>query len=77
MNKVLKWSGTWPANCDLCGKALKEGAFFIDGRTKLGPWALMCNLCHTISGVGLGLGKGQLYESKTLEKILDIQPWRG
>lgn len=31
----------------------------IDGKTQMGPWASMCDLCHKAHGCGLGLGKGQ------------------
>ena len=59
---MSKWSGTLPTTCDLCkGKLKKE---FIDGRTTFGPWAIMCKKCFQISGVGLGLGKGQKYSIK-------------
>lgn len=64
-----QWSGTWPTKCDLCKKDLKQEDKFFDARTWFGPWALMCVVCFASEGVGLGLGKGQMYDSKTLEKI--------
>ena len=67
--KEKKWMGTWPAKCDLCNDQLAEEEEFIDGRTKEGPWALMCTMCHIIHGVGLGTGRGQKYDSKTLIKL--------
>ena len=64
MSKV-KWSSTLPTTCDLCkGKLKKE---FVDGRTKLGPWGIMCNGCFKIYGVGLGVGKGQRYSIKGIK----------
>ena len=45
-------------NCDLCSGSVKRPAF-VDGKTKLGPWAYMCRIHFTTHGVGLGLGKGQ------------------
>lgn len=30
-----------------------------DGKTKMGPWANMCEDCFETYGVGLGLGRGQ------------------
>lgn len=30
-----------------------------DGRTRMGPWANMCEPCFIVDGVGLGLGIGQ------------------
>lgn len=67
--KEKKWMGTWPAKCDLCRGALIKQPTFIDGRTAMGPWALMCEYCHFLDGVGLGTGRGQKYDSKTLIKL--------
>lgn len=64
-----KWIGTWPANCDFCKAPLSDEPTFVDGRTFFGPWALMCPYCHDFRGIGIGVGKGQVYNSKTLEKI--------
>lgn len=69
MSEKKQWFGTWPAKCDLCKKELKDEKKFIDGRTWFGPWALMCIVCFASEGVGLGTGKGQMYDSKTLEKV--------
>lgn len=60
-----KWHGVIPKKCDLCEGELK-GAF-VDGRTKIGSWAIMCLPCHKEFGVGLGLGKGQKYELKVIK----------
>ena len=46
-------------NCDLCDQPITDN--FVDGRTRMGPWACMCMQCHRKNGVGLGLGKGQLF----------------
>ena len=64
-----KWIGTWPKNCDICGSPLEQEWSFIDGKTTMGPWALMCPSCHVGVGVGLGTGKGQEYSAETLIKI--------
>lgn len=57
---MANWSfGRLPINCDLCHSKLQDG--FIDGKTKRGPWGIMCKRCHGIYGVGLGTGKGQRY----------------
>jgi hypothetical protein len=69
MTTEKKWFGSWPAECDLCGVDLEACTSFIDGRTKQGPWGLMCPVCHKHQGVGLGTGKGQKYDSKTLVKL--------
>ena len=45
--------------CNLCGKErLSE---FVDGKTRMGPWANMCMPCYRKVGVGLGMGRGQRY----------------
>ena len=62
-----KWMGSKPEKCDLCGKKFEE--IFIDGKTEMGPWGLLCGVCHYMYGVGLGTGRGQKYDLKTLEKI--------
>jgi hypothetical protein len=53
--------------CDLCKWDISKECF-IDGRTTYGPWALMCESCHGLYGVGLGTGRGQKYD-KTGKKI--------
>lgn len=40
--------------CDFCGKPATH-----DGKTKMGPWAYMCDDHFKRYGVGTGLGKGQ------------------
>ena len=47
--------------CDFCKEdptVMYQGAMY-DGRTRMGPWANMCQDCFKRFGVGLGLGKGQ------------------
>lgn len=66
--KVKKWMGVVPEVCDFCGEPLED--VFIDGRTQFGmAWGIMCVECHTYKGCGLGEGKGQKYDLKTLIKI--------
>ena len=54
--------------CDICGRSFadspeKDGEIvFIDGKTKSGSWANMCISCFRDNGVGLGIGRGQVYE---------------
>ena len=60
-----RWNGSSPM-CDICGEAQN---WFVDGKTKAGPWAIMCPLHFDMYGIGLGLGKGQKYDLATLEKI--------
>ncbi len=57
------WESPPPVNCDVC-YALIPGVF-IDGRTRMGPWACMCETCHAEVGCGLGVGNGQKYVEQT------------
>lgn len=57
-NREVKWLGGH--TCDICGDDC--GEYLVDGRTLFGPWAVMCESCAAEHGVGLGLGKGQLYQ---------------
>lgn len=45
--------------CDLPKHGDEKVVATVDGKTKMGPWANMCERCHHEVGVGLGLGKGQ------------------
>lgn len=54
-----EWIGDTPMVCDICKNPITDQ--FIDGRTTLGPWAIMCPTCHPSHGVGLGFGRGQKY----------------
>ena len=62
-----KWRGSPPVSCDLCGSAFKGE--FIDGKTRMGPWGLLCVPCHIRNGVGLGTGRGQKYDLVSLKKV--------
>ncbi len=64
------WFGKTPKKCDLCGRPITNN--FVDGRTRQGPFAIMCLLCHATAGVGLGLGKGQLFK-KDQEGFVKIE----
>ena len=46
--------------CNTCAGVIEQK--FVDGRTKHGPWAIMCMECFETFGVGLGTGRGQLYK---------------
>lgn len=48
-------------SCDFCKQnpLISYQAAQYDGRTKMGPWAYMCEEHFKQYGVGLGLGKGQ------------------
>lgn len=43
-------------SCQMC---LEKTFAVVDGKTKMGGWAFMCNDCHRKYGVGFGLGRGQ------------------
>lgn len=59
-----RWLGPHPKACEVCGASL-EGRGFVDGATRMGPWAIMCVFCHAQEevGVGIGPGLGQLYDA--------------
>lgn len=59
--RASAWLGTPPVHCDICGRTLSNSGIFVDGKTRQGPWAIMCTHCHSSRGVGLGVGKGQKY----------------
>jgi hypothetical protein len=45
--------------CDIC--PTKITTTFIDGKTTMGPWGILCPQCHKDVGYGLGTGLGQRY----------------
>lgn len=65
---TAKWLGN-QTRCEVCGRYLSTTEYFVDGKTKNGPWAIMCPDCYDEIGCGVGIGKGQIYNSKTREKI--------
>ena len=46
---------------------------FVDGKTRLGPWAIMAPSSFKIMGVGLGLGRGQRYERQADGRWLKVE----
>ena len=70
MTTVRKWAGTWPSTCDMCGVWLPDEKYFVDASDNQGHWGLFCLQCHKdYCGSRLGIGLGQKYDSKTLEKV--------
>jgi hypothetical protein len=71
MKKPTKWNGEWPAKCESCEEDLSTVPYFVFGLTHSGKWELLCLNCHGTLGVGVGIGEGigQMYDSKTLEKV--------
>lgn len=65
--KPKVWMGSM--TCDFHNCDLSNVEFFVDGKTKMGPWALMCPGAFYEHGVGIGPGQGQQYNGKTREKI--------
>ncbi len=56
-----QWFGPAPTHCDVCQTSVRHSTF-IDGRMNIiDQWAVMCEACHKTHGVGLGVGKGQMY----------------
>ena len=56
------WFGSTPARCDLSGIEITD--CFVDGATKMGPWAKMHPKAHDLYGLGLGQGLGQMYRKQ-------------
>lgn len=54
-----KWLGPIPQKCDISNEPIVHS--FVDGRTKMGPWANMTEESHKEHGFGLGTGNGQMY----------------
>lgn len=63
-----KWLGE-VINCDVCDRDLNKLEFFYDARTKQGWWGLLCKDCFKLHGVGLGVGRGQQYNTETRVKM--------
>ena len=47
--------------CDFCNGSVLA---VVDGKTRIGPWANMCQRHFDLVGVGLGTGKGQRFVLK-------------
>jgi len=63
---IKRWLGTPPTTCDLCHGTL--GKVFYDCATRHG-WGIACHGCFLQHGSGLGTGRGQKYDRKTLVKV--------
>jgi hypothetical protein len=60
------WAGD-PGKCNFCDDPLK-GQPFVDGKTRMsGSWGMMCMTCFEEYGVGLGPGKGQMYDKNGVQ----------
>jgi len=67
VEEKVYWRGGKPEKCDLCSRELV--GWFVDGKTRMGPWAVIGKCCFKEFGVGLGTGRGQRYSLLTLEKV--------
>jgi hypothetical protein len=67
MTEEKKWFGNKPEKCQLCGEEIV--GLFVDCKTYMGPWALMCVHCWHQQGGPIGTGRGQMYDLLTLKKI--------
>lgn len=52
--------------CDICQCEYA----LVDGKTRMGHWAFMCNYCHLLNGVGIGTGKGQYIYVRETKHVL-------
>ena len=69
---MKKWLSDYDS-CDMCGAPIKGVAeYFVDGQTKMGPWALMCPTCFKKYGVAIKYGYGQKYDGKTAKLLSNI-----
>jgi hypothetical protein len=65
----MKWIGEVPEKCEACGQPFTGNVFFDAAVGVRRIWGLVCLTCHTLSGHGLGTGKGQKYDLTTREKL--------
>lgn len=65
------WMGSDPKMCDVCEEDIRDE--FTDGKTKRGPWAIMCPRCQARHGLGLGLGLGQKYQKQADGKFHKVE----
>jgi hypothetical protein len=69
----IYWAGRLE-RCDLCEQPFADARFMIDAHLKEDIGACVCAVCFAAHGIGLGLGKGQLYE-RTREGWLLVAGW--
>lgn len=64
------WQGTAPTQCDICKQSLFS--CFSDGKTIMGPWANMCDVCQGLYGYRYNQGLGQRYERQEDGRYLKV-----
>jgi len=67
---TVYWTGPVGDRDDFGSPISKE---IIDGKTRMGPWALMSPVSYSKYGVGLGLGRGQRYKKQTDGRWLKVE----
>ena len=65
MKRKITWCGP-VGKLDDFGREIKDA--FVDGATRMGPWAIMTPETHAELGRGLGIGFGQRYERRETAK---------
>ncbi len=69
-NEEVKWMGS--KTCDFCHKDIDD--ILIDGKTRIGPWAVMCSNCHIRFGYPtFGKGIGQKYKKNSDGDFIKIE----
>lgn len=64
-NDDIFWTSSFDT-CNICNMVIKNKVeYFVDGKTKTGPWALMCPECFKKHGIAIGYGTGQKYDAST------------
>ena len=74
MKEIKKWCGEVPEKCDICNVPLTDQPWFVDGKTVIGPWAVMCPECFEGEGCVLGTGVGQKYALPSGLKVEEKTP---
>jgi len=72
MAEEVMWTGS--RTCDFCNNVIKD--ILIDGKTTYpgGPWATMCEKCHSKFGYPqFGIGIGQKYKKNDKDEFVKIE----
>ena len=62
-----EWASEVPEKCQFCNQPLKN--VFYDMNYKFMGWGIGCEDCHKEHGVGLGIGRGQMFDLKTRKML--------
>lgn len=70
MKTVKKWLSGKPSKCEFCNRPFDSvDKYFYDFKTRKGFWCLGCKDCFKYEDGKLGIGYGQKYKLKTMEKV--------